>query len=333
MNPKNGRTAITVALIWLGAAFSNAQTEVVVAGNAQSELVVTTTIITNTLLRSNGRIAFTSDRDGNLEIYAMNSDGTGQVRMTNNPGPDCFPAWSPDGSKLAFVGQGPSGAFAIKLMNADGTNEIQLTPIAFSPSPYPWHEKWALSWSPDGAKIAFQENGEIFVINSDGSNRANLTNHPAFDQEPSWSRDGSRILFTSSRVPWITLHTMKADGTDVQALPSAGEYWDMSPDSSPAGDRIAFLVHSEMILPVLYTANTDGTNRQIFDQCGAGMCSQHRNKPKWSPDATKMVFHMWEYFSGDCQIYWKSVSGGGLTQLTFNGRNFQPSWQPIVGLQ
>lgn len=58
------------------------------------------------------------------------------------------------------------------------------------------------------------------------------------------------------------MHTMNTKGSDVRALPSAGEFWDMSPEWSPTGNKIAFVVHSEISLPTLYTANADGTNRQ-----------------------------------------------------------------------
>jgi TolB protein len=282
-------------------------------------------------LRANGKIAFTSDRDGNLEIYVMNNDGTGQVRLTSNPGTDSLPAFSPDGRKIAFISQNPSPTFAvnIKLMNADGTNQIELTPITYFNSQYPWEDNKSLSWSPDGSKIAFDDAGEIFTINVDGSNRTNLTNHPDGDSAPSWSPDGSRILFVSSRVGFMTMHTMNADGSDVRALPSEGEFWDMLPDWSPTGNKIVFAVGSENYIPPLYIANADGTNRQPFDGCD-GFCASHRNKPKWSPDETKIVFQISQHFSNDTEIYVKNVNGGGLTQLTnTNGRNFQPSWQPL----
>ncbi len=58
-------------------------------------------------LRANGKIAFTSDRDGNREIYVMNADGTNQVRLTNNSVVDDHPTWSPDGTKIAFVSERP----------------------------------------------------------------------------------------------------------------------------------------------------------------------------------------------------------------------------------
>src|SRR3989442_11795477 len=69
---------------------------------------------------TNGLIAFTSDRDGNAEIYTMNADGTGQTNLTNNPFFDCCPAWSPDGTRIAFTSN-RDGNVEIYVMNADGT--------------------------------------------------------------------------------------------------------------------------------------------------------------------------------------------------------------------
>jgi dipeptidyl aminopeptidase/acylaminoacyl peptidase len=276
---------------------------------------------------ANGKIAFTSDRDGNQEIYSMNDDGSDPRRLTNNPGVDCFPAFSADGTKIAFVRQNISGAFAIAVMNADGTEAADITLIDFKPSPFPWHHSWALSWSPDGRKIAFEEGGDIFTVNLDGTMRRNLTEHPALDFEPSWSADGARILFVSSRVYWLTLHGMNADGSDVRELPSGGEFWDMSPDFARTGDKIAFVVHSEMSLPVIYSANIDGTERRLFD--GSGYGSSHRNKPRWSPDGKKLVFHIWDYFGGDTQIHVKNAAGEVVQLTRATGRNFQPSWQAV----
>ena len=281
--------------------------------------------------RANGRIVFTSNRDGNLEIYVMDADGTNQVRLTNNPGIDDHPAFSPDGSKIAFISQNDSGEFSIKLMNADGGNQNHLTPIAYDENQYPWHGKRSLSWSPDGSKLAFDENAEIFTINIDGSNRINLTNHPAADSAPSWSPDGARIIFISSRVFYVTMHTMKTDGSDVRALPTDGEFWDTSPNWSPNGDKIVFVSHHEESTPIINITNADGTNRQFFEDgyyCPPS-CSEHLNKPEWSPDGTKIIFHAWEHFSNDAEIYVKNVDGSGFTKLTNTaGSNFNSSWQP-----
>ena len=71
-------------------------------------------------------IAFTSDRDGNFEIYVMDADGTAQTNLTNNPASDAVPAWSPDGTKIAFFSD-RDGNREIYVMDADGTNPTRLT--------------------------------------------------------------------------------------------------------------------------------------------------------------------------------------------------------------
>jgi len=254
----------------------------------------------------------------------MNADGTNQVRLTNHAGIDDYPAWSPDGLRIAFLCEDASGGFHINVMNADGSDQTEVTPVAEPSNVFTWE----LSWSPDGGKLVFAENDDIFVVNIDGKGRRNLTNNPAYDDEPSWSPDGRKIVFVSSRDPYLTMHVMDADGGNVQPLPSDGEFWDMEPDWSPDSSRIAFIVDSETDLPKIYTANADGTSRELFDRAGPG--GEHRERPKWSPDGHQLIFQIWDYFTQDAEIYVKSFGGSSLKKLTNTpGSNTNPSWQPI----
>jgi len=75
---------------------------------------------------ANHRIAFTSDQDGNAEVYVVNSDGTGQTNLTNSSGDDAFPAFSPDGTRIAFISD-RDGNLEIYVMNSDGTDQTNLT--------------------------------------------------------------------------------------------------------------------------------------------------------------------------------------------------------------
>jgi len=75
---------------------------------------------------ANGKIAFHSDRDGNLEIYVMDADGSGQTNLTNNPALDFTPAWSSDGSKIAFVSD-RDGNSEVYVMDAIGSGQTNLT--------------------------------------------------------------------------------------------------------------------------------------------------------------------------------------------------------------
>src|SRR5918992_5604298 len=133
---------------------------------------------------SSSKIAFTSTRDLNEEIYVMNAeDGSNQTRLTNNNDIDQFPNWSPNSTKIAFTNTRDLN-FEIYVMNAeDGSNQIRLTNNNSSDT-HP-------SWSPDGTKIAFTStrdgNFEIYVMNAeDGSNQIRLTNNNDIDQFPDW---------------------------------------------------------------------------------------------------------------------------------------------------
>ena len=128
------------------------------------------------------KIAFSSNRDGNQEIYVMNADGTNPINLTNNPANDLDPFASPDGTKIAFSSN-RDGDDEIYVMNADGTNPVNLTNNLADDRGRP-------IWSPDGTQIFFSSNRdgnqEIYVMNADGSNPVNLTNNPAEDNSPSW---------------------------------------------------------------------------------------------------------------------------------------------------
>jgi len=110
------------------------------------------------------KIAFNSGRPGVIDV--MNSDGSGQTNLTNNPDSgDSEPAWSPDGSRILFV-SARDGNSEIYVMNADGSGQTNLTNNPDSGDSEP-------AWSPDGSRILFVSwrggNAEIYVMNADGS--------------------------------------------------------------------------------------------------------------------------------------------------------------------
>ncbi len=159
-------------------------------------------------------VAFTSDRDGNPEIYAMNANGSDIRRLTDNPARDSSPDWSPDGSQIVFVSD-RDGNPEIYVMSADGSNVVRLTDNpGFESEP---------AWSPDGKQIAFVSdrdgNSEIYVMNADGSNVVRLTDNPAVDDEPSWKPDGSAISFISTRDGTTSeVYLMNPDGSDAHRI-------------------------------------------------------------------------------------------------------------------
>src|SRR6195256_2920406 len=139
----------------------------------------------------NGKIAFVSNRNGPAgEIYVSNPDGNGQRNITNSAASETRPAFSPDGTKIAFV-KDFKGIF---VMNPDGSGQTQILDGASagfsSITSFP-------NWSPDGQKIVFNglvkgspDGSDIYVINADGTGLTRLTTDPADDSCPAWSPDG-----------------------------------------------------------------------------------------------------------------------------------------------
>jgi Tol biopolymer transport system component len=177
---------------------------------------------------ANGLIAFT--RGG---ILVVNPDGSNEVRLTQRGG---GPAWSPDGTKIAFGRNGRIFARGgIRIMNADGTGVMRLTKHGLDSSP---------TWSPDATRIAFQRytndaGWQIFSINTDGTGLRRLTRTLGYGNEgPAWSPDGTKIAFVTIKAE---IFVMDANGRHVMQLtdPPAGS-GDADPNWSPDGSRLTF---------------------------------------------------------------------------------------------
>lgn len=188
-----------------------------------------------------GRIVYTSVADfDDVHLRVINADGRGDVRLTNQAA--FQPAWSPDGTRIAFVTLGDNDIF---LINPDGTGEVNLTRGS--------GEDEAPTWSPDASRIAFATDplgpaleSQIAVMNRDGSSRRSLTHGPEFDFEPVWSPDGTKIVFTRADDSDTEIYVMNADGggqTNVSRRPDTGETtpdWNGQGSVTVAGRRSSF---------------------------------------------------------------------------------------------
>ncbi len=281
-----------------------------------------------------GKIVFWSNRDGgNSEIYSVNPDGSSLVRLTNYSGFDVDPTWSPDKTKIAFSSY-RDGDWGIYTMNADGSGQTRLTNSpAADVNP---------AWSPDGCKIAFYSerdgNWEIYTMNPNGSTQTNITNTSGasegqirnvglsvpfyYSEDIAWSRDGSKIAFSSDRDGNWEMYVMNANGSGAIRLTNTPTAVEGHPTWSPDGTQVAFHASVSSRNWDIYVVNVDGSNMRTIvnsPQVDAG--------PAWSPNSNWIAFYSSR--DGDHDIYVVNADGAGLAQLTNNSdSDFDTTWSP-----
>lgn len=261
------------------------------------------------------QIVFTSDRDGDFELYAMNPDGSDVRRLTRSPGWDGQADLSWNRTRIAFESE-RAGSYDIYTMKVDGSDLRQLTSGgAYSPA-----------WSPDGTAIAFMalsssNNEDIFVMNADGTGVTQLTTDPSIDTDPAWSPDGSQIVFMTQRNgDYGDLYTMRPDGSGLKQLTSPPTHED-NPVFSPDGTRIAFVGSAGGFGAQLFIMNADGTDQLRLTQGGPV------NLPTWSPDGARIAFSAYTEGAGNYDVYVINADGTGLVNLTNNpATDIYPAW-------
>jgi Tol biopolymer transport system component len=291
----------------------------------------------------NGPIAYsffpgaTNSGADNFELYTIVPGEEPMALPPQNPRKDNWPDWSPDGSKIVWWHQGLAGNFDVYVMNADGTNQIDLT--TENPS-----ADLNAAWSPDGREIVLDSNyqtdtgfSEIQVIDAAGNFSRQLThNGAAFDNFGQFSPDGRRIAFThgAAESDDSAIYTMDAsDGGNVVKLTPDWLYAGL-PDWSPDGRRIVFADNFCGPCPVsdIWVMDTDGRNLTQLTYTPF----ENEFRPGWSPDGRKITFssvpitdeHPDGSLPGD--IYVMNVNGRGITNITntptFNER--AADWGP-----
>jgi hypothetical protein len=192
----------------------------------------------------------------------VNVDGSNLQRVTNTFLDETEPAFSRDSSKIAFVGfTNPN--YRIYVMNADGSGVVQVSDNTFIDADNP-------AFSPDGSKVAFEAQGNIWVTNADGSGgTTQLTTAGGWD--PSFSRDGSQILYSSAQdTPPNTEHRveiyrMNSNGTGQTRITNTQFNGEYHPAFSPNGSKIVyqrFPPHSSR--GEIWIMNSDGSGQTMI---------------------------------------------------------------------
>jgi TolB protein len=164
------------------------------------------------------KLAFTTSRDGgNVEIYVMNRDGSGVVRLTNHPNIDSTPTWSPTGTQIAFVSD-RTGNPQIYIMNADGTGVQKITNEAHADRP---------TWSPAPLnEIAYSARlggGNVIKVYDFGTgNTRQLTDGIGTSESPAFSPNGRHVAFTSTRAGKEQIFTIHRDGSGLRQITRTG---------------------------------------------------------------------------------------------------------------
>jgi dipeptidyl aminopeptidase/acylaminoacyl peptidase len=188
---------------------------------------------------------YVMNADGTFQVDLMNADGSAQTRLTDTGG-NLYPAWVPDGRKIAFTGI-RDGDWQVYVMNADGSTQTRLTDSKDG--------NYFPHWAPDGSKILFTSvrdgQNQLYVMNADGSGQTRLTDNTADDRFGRWSPDGNKIAFASRREGNFDVYVMNADGsgpTNLTKNPGmeSGGLQSWSPDQylrqNTSGTNEAFVV-------------------------------------------------------------------------------------------
>lgn len=293
-----------------------------------------------------GKIVYVSIREGyvNQEIYLMDTDGSNQLNLTQDPANDYDPAWAPDGRRIVFTSR-RYGRGQLMIIDLETHDTYRLKgPVTAETNVALLREDSDPAWSPDGQWIAYTSStlgGEIdiYKIRSDGTEETRLTNHKAPDSQPTWSPDSRQIAFVSWRedgpeVRYLSpneknIFIMNADGSQVRRFTDDRQTENEAPRWSQDGQSMLYTARRE---PGYRTSRPHDDVLLIRQE----IISQQREQllqtsnpsmtADLSPDREWLVFDGWLVPERYLKICFVQVSGQNYQCINVPG--IYPRWQP-----
>jgi len=256
------------------------------------------------------KIVFVSGSGQNRDINMMDYDGNSIRKLTNHRALVLSPNCSYDGTKIVF--------------NSDKVWDQDLYVINLIPSVKEtrltrgFRLDQSAEWSPDGSKIVYSSNGDIFVAKANGKGGANITGTRAIEVSPTWSPDGTKIAFVSDRSGSPQVYVMNPNGTNVRKISSGSYNTDPSWSRNSSVNKIAY-VRVEGGEANIFTVNPDGSDEQRLT-----WSSRRNENPSWSPDGHYIAFS--SNRGGSSDIYIMYLNGQNQRQLTRGGGKTFPTW-------
>jgi Tol biopolymer transport system component len=269
--------------------------------------------------------------DLNADIYIVNTDGTGLEPLTETPGWEEDPSWSPDGDRIVYAAYPPGNLYvdtaSIWVMNADGSNQVQLSAgYGFSPA-----------WSPDGKHVVYlaspgtgQQNpvanaGEpqvdIVIMNSDGSGTRNLVRTVGLPVAPSWTSSG-QVLFLREN----DLYMINPDGTEEVRLTTGQDLGECA--LSPEGNTLAYW---DLVKDAIVARSLEGDDKPVtlLEPATQFMGENPVAAIAWFPDGGAVAVAASSYDgSGGSPLYVVNADGSGLSQIPGVDAAYDPAWRP-----
>jgi TolB protein len=292
-------------------------------------------------------IAVVRGTDERRDIFLISPGGEELRRLTDGSGVNELPSWSPDGERIAFIRGDPAGEpYGVYVIGADGRGLAKISGEVLAEESRP-------AWSPDGTRIAFSGYAvselpvrdnfvqtDLYVVDVEGGRPTRITVGETIDRDPTWSPDGSRIIFvrakglrveenpTPEHIPQI--YAMAPDGSKIvrlTELPGGVS----NPAWAPDGSFIAFESDGDIMV-----MNPDGGGLRrlaVLPPPGAGNAAPHPTygnyEPSWSPDGRRIIFVSDR--DGDRDLYVMPATGteDQAVRLTDSPEEeFHPAWQP-----